>query len=654
MHLTRKEIFTLFCEESQQNLERMEDSLVKMHSSGICVERTAEIFRYIHTLKGSSANFKCTAMAEFAHMVEELLAVFRERPETFLPEYLSLLFQVVDALRQQLESVDFNHLETQSPPPAALVQGISHLLATVNGGAIDESLEPWLLDIMPVDGLMLEQLPQITSLLRQCMALGDTRVNCDGSLLSSPDFDPARLFLRWNIELDARITAAQIQKIESRFDRVCTFSFRRRPRVLTDEIQASLQQQSDEWVPAKVTSSGADMLRVPVGTIDTLSSDICELLSQQGELENLMELQEPQSGAFQKLRYKLDAWRRCAEDLQSSVMGLRMVKIEECFSRFYRLCAQLSLAQNKKVQLKTRGGDTEIDKLIFEPMVESILHLLRNAIDHGVQTPHERVESNKPEIATITIAASQRGGQVQVDVSDDGKGIDYTKLRVRMMQVTGRQAPFEPTIDQLNQFMFEAGVSTRTDASDVSGRGVGTDVVKENIERLDGQVMVESSSAGTKFSLQVPLTLALLAGQMVRYEGQRYVIPISFILETAKFESGKLSQVAPERFLYHFRGGSVPVIPLLGNYVDLSEIERSGNGYREYVVIVQVATVLAAIIVDSICGHQQFAMKNIDDHFKVVPGFSGGSILGNGQVVLVVDVTYQSRHIQKATYVAKG
>lgn len=691
MGLSREAIFELFIEESRLNLERMESALTRMHTNGVCADTTAEVFRYIHTLKGSSANFKCRAMAEFAHLVEELLAVFREKPETLLIEYVPTLFRVVDAFRQQLGTVNFSSPELQVEPPTDLVEKIDHLLKVTTGAQTDdeesspmaESEMPWAVTLIPVMGLDRKLHPQIPKIVRQFMALGDAKIACDVHSLAQ-DFDPTLLNLEWTLQLDAHISRTQIEKIEKKFQDICDIHFEReltettldKPArdampSLTDEgaTQAEIPQDLAVSDHVAISNAGNDVLRVAIEKIDALSGAVSELLLKQEELESIMKDASNKgcsTSAVSTLTQKIEGLRRSTQNVQSSVMTLRMVKMDNCFSRFHRLCLELGISQGKKVRLETHGGDTEIDKFVFDPISEALLHILRNAIDHGLSPPEERAATGKPEVGTIVLNASQRGGHVQVDVIDDGVGIDYTKLRVRMMQFLGDRAPKDPDITQLNHFIFEPGVSTRAGATDVSGRGVGLDVVKKNIESLDGTISVESSDAGTSFCLQVPLTLAILEGQLVDYKQESYVIPISFIVETLVFEPQKVSAISPGEFVYSFRGQSVALVPLVGSCLPELPLENSvensaqttlfdmsvqgaktKEGQCEYVVIVRVANTFAAILIDRVKCHQQFTMKNLDDHFVLIPGFSGASILGDGGVVLVVDIVYQCRELQK-------
>lgn len=657
MGLSQQDIFNLFIEESVENLDKMEHALVNMHTHGISEEATAELFRYVHTLKGSAANFRCTGIAKCAHILEEVLDQFRITPGLFRREYVPLFFESADVFRAEIGNLSFNDIKEKGGRVCgeALQQKLKLLLVGSEDEPDELSTRQWMLAIRLHDTTDADAIAKLPKVLRQFMALGDTTIDCMPSRLEDIEhLVVSDLVLMWELEINKSVLKSNIQKVITKYEKQYNFELSQRKLETQEglklaEAPSSGGLKSTDITPSSGSTASAspagqpnDVLRVSMAKIDLLSGAIGELLAKQADLEALL-TSEAQS-VEQKSTYSkstvtqtFDTLRRSTMELQSSIMTLRMLKMDLCFDRFQRLCAELSISQGKLVQLETIGGDTEIDKFVFESIVESLMHLIRNSVDHGMELPEERKKEGKLEQGTIQLTASQKGGYVVIEVRDDGRGIDYGRLAEKYNNMNGVAAGTEQSIKTLNQFIFESGVSTRTTASEVSGRGVGMDVVKQNIEQLDGNIQIGSVEVGSCFILKVPLTLAVLEGQLVCFRGDQYVIPISYIIETIRLDYSKVTLVCPGKAVYSFRGESIPIVPLVGNEIPPQD------GVKQSLIIVSVSDQLYGVVVEEVLGNQQITMKSLDENFILVPGFSGATVLTNGKAIFVVDVAHQVR-----------
>jgi two-component system chemotaxis sensor kinase CheA len=317
-------------------------------------------------------------------------------------------------------------------------------------------------------------------------------------------------------------------------------------------------------------------------------------------------------------------------------MGIRMVPVEMVFSRFPRMVHELGKQLGKDVELVMEGQATELDKTFIEMLVDPLTHLVRNAVDHGMETKEERLQSRKPVMGTIALRAASRGGHIQIEVVDDGKGLNRDRIYQKALD-RGLIAPgSRPSDEELNLLIFEPGFSTVEQVSDVSGRGVGMDVVRQNVRALGGHIEVESQPGrGTLIRLVLPLTLAILDGLTVRVGHETYVFPLASVLESFQRQADDVQTVKGDREVINLRGEFIPVVRLqrllaLGSEPDVS--------LRTLLVLVESEGRRAAMAVDELLGQQQVVIKSLETHYKRVEGISGATILGDGHVALILDV----------------
>ncbi|HZX81476.1 MAG TPA: chemotaxis protein CheW, partial [Lysobacter sp.] len=375
-------------------------------------------------------------------------------------------------------------------------------------------------------------------------------------------------------------------------------------------------------------------IRVATSKIDVLINLVGELVITQAMLRQRVEHLDPVQ--FEPLLSGIEQLTRNSRDLQEAVMGVRMLPVEFAFSRFPRMVRDLAGRLNKKVRLRTFGEATELDKGMIEKIVDPLVHLVRNAIDHGLEMPGERTAAGKDETGTITLTAQHQGGHILIQISDDGRGMNRERILAKARE-NGLAVPENPTDSQVWDLVFAPGFSTAEAVSDLSGRGVGMDVVKKNIVSLGGAVEVESRAGrGSTISIRLPLTLAILDGMTVAVGEEVFVVPLNTVVESLQPTAADVRTVANDARLVRVRDDYLPLVDLAGQF-GLPQTARQAQGGAPIAVVVESEGKRIALEVDDLLGQQQFVIKNLETHYRRVPGVSGATILGDGRVALIVD-----------------
>ena len=379
-------------------------------------------------------------------------------------------------------------------------------------------------------------------------------------------------------------------------------------------------------------------IRVSVEKIDRIVNLVGELVIAQAMMQQAVG--EAAKEQDEHLGHSLATLDRNTRDLQQAVMSIRMMPMEFVFSRFPRLVYDVSSRLGRKVQLRTQGHETELDKELIELLIDPLTHVVRNSIDHGIESPEERVKAGKPETGTIVMRATHRGGSVIIDVSDDGRGLDRHRILEKAREL-GMDAHDSMTDEQVWGFIFEAGFSTAREVTSLSGRGVGMDVVRRNITSLGGSVHVASTKGeGATITIQVPLTLAVLDGMIVSVGDEQYIVPLEFVAEAFKPGANDIRTIVNQASLVAVRGEQLPIVRL-EEVVQLKR--REGAVVEPLCLVVEVDSRRAAILVDSLIGQQQLVVKSLETNLHAVPGVAGATILGDGRVALILDVSAITR-----------
>ncbi|RLT92560.1 chemotaxis protein CheA [Ketobacter sp.] len=400
---------------------------------------------------------------------------------------------------------------------------------------------------------------------------------------------------------------------------------------------SAAKPQASKPAPAAgaAKSSESTSIRVAIEKIDNLVNLVGELVITQSMLGQLGS--EFDVSKLQKLQEGLAQLEHNTRELQESVMRIRMLPISFTFSRFPRMVRDLSKQLGKKIELKLLGEQTELDKTVMEKIGDPLVHLVRNALDHGLETPTDRRAAGKPETGTITLNAFHQGGNIIIEIMDDGKGLNRDKIlaKARNNGVIGAEEVLSD--EQIQELIFQPGFSTAEQVTDVSGRGVGMDVVRRNIQELNGSIEVKSiEGEGSTFTIRLPLTLAILDGQLIDVGRQTFIIPLVSIVESLQPDMSLINHVAGGCDVFRLRDEYIPIIKLW----EIFGVEpRTTNLAESLLVVVEVGNAKVALVVDDLLGQQQVVIKSMETNYKKVDGISGATILGDGTVSLILDIT---------------
>jgi two-component system chemotaxis sensor kinase CheA len=391
------------------------------------------------------------------------------------------------------------------------------------------------------------------------------------------------------------------------------------------------------------TAHETTFIRVSTEKIDLLVNLVGELVITEAMLARTGALAEEAGSAAADARLGagtgLADLSRHTRNLQEAVLAIRMLPISNVFQRFPRVVHELSARMGKKVELKMVGETTELDRGLIEKISDPLTHLVRNAIDHGLETPAERMAAGKPAHGTVTLRASQRGGNIVIEVSDDGRGLDRQRILARAAQRGMPIAPDAPDADVF-QLVFEAGFSTADKVTDVSGRGVGMDVVKRNIQALSGTVELHSTAGqGTRVTVSVPLTLAIMEAMTVAVGGETYVLPLASVVESLSVAHDELHTLPGHGDTLRVREDYLPVLHMAKLFPPQQPRENGGG----IAVIVETDGCKAVLLLDELVGQQQVVVKSLETNFRRVPGLAGATVMGDGSVALILDVPYLVR-----------
>ena len=407
----------------------------------------------------------------------------------------------------------------------------------------------------------------------------------------------------------------------------------------------------------KPAASGDTSIRVSIDKVDELINMVGELVITQSMLSQYGEAEKIDTAGIERLRDGLGQLERNTRELQESVMRIRMLPISFAFQRFPRLVHDLSSKLEKNIQLKMSGEQTELDKTVMEKIGDPLVHLVRNSLDHGIEKPDVRREKGKPEQGTVHLNAFHQGGNIVIEIIDDGAGLNKEKI---IEKAVGRGLLVEGEAvsdEQVHDLIFQAGFSTADVVSDVSGRGVGMDVVRKNIRSLGGTVEVISKvDVGSTFTIRLPLTLAILDGQLVKVGTETYIIPLISIIESLQVKMDKVNTVSGKGEVYRLRDEYIPVVRLY-HVFDVEPDNRELT--TGLLVVVEAEGEKVALFVDDLYGQQQVVIKSLETNFKKVDGVSGATILGDGTVALILDVKglmglYQKQTPVRDLYLVKG
>ena len=655
MDITR--FHAAFFEESRENLDAMEAGLLAMESGSADGETINVVFRAAHSIKGGAATFGFTAISELTHQLETLLDEARSGRRQLDADAIGALLVAGDALRGLLGAAEHGDAIDEANLRRAH-DGLAKMMGReVASAAKTEAKAPeiaeWRIGFKPAPSMFLSGNDPLR-ILRELSSHGELGVTAlDNTLPKFSELDPYEAYLAWDLMLPGSVPRSAIDDAFAWVEDQCELAIEGIPATSAVAPPPSpLPETPDNVVAIDTRNGGNDArkagagdtadssIRVAVNKVDALINLVGELVITQAMLRQRSTQLDPVANEL--LLSGLEQLDRNTRDLQEAVMGVRMLPVEFAFSRFPRMVRDLAARLDKKVRLRTSGEATELDKGVIEKIVDPLVHLVRNAIDHGLELPAERRAAGKDETGTISLNAQHQGGHIVIEISDDGRGLDRERI---LRKAAERNLPIgdNPTDAQVWDLVFHPGFSTAEQLTDLSGRGVGMDVVKKNIAALGGQVEIRSKKgAGTTVSIRLPLTLAILDGMTVAVGGEVFILPLNSVIESLQPAAGDVRTIAGEARVLRVREDYLPLIDLASQYglsAGASAHAHAGaNPGNGIAVVVEADGQRLSLEVDELLGQQQVVVKNLEANYRRVQGISGATILGDGRVALIVDV----------------
>lgn len=676
----------MFIEESKEHLQAINESLLALEQSPQALDIVNVVFRSAHTLKGMAATMGFEKMTHLTHEMENGLDLMRNGKLAVTLDVMDVLFRCVDILESQLTAI----IETGSDAEISVDEQVELVKAVIAGKPVSPTSAA---QVASETGAVLEESAAVvdfneyeSTILQQSQEKGFTAYKLTVTLAEKCVMRAARAYMVFDaierlgeiIKSEPRVEDLEEEKFDRGFMLVVLTKEEEETlkntalgvsEVETVDIQVVTSLQNDVVVAQQEVAATAvaaapivaptpelkveapqaqqktalptdhkksqlgKSVRVDIERLDVLINLFSELVIDRTRLESIArELNN------QDLVETVEHMSRISTDLQNIVMTIRMVPVETVFNRFPRMVRDLARDLNKKVDFIIRGQETELDRTVIDEIGDPLVHLLRNALDHGLESPEVRLANGKDEVGKVELIAFHSGNHVFIEISEDGAGIDRQKVLRKALErgiVDAQTAETLPD-SQVFDLIFHSGFSTADKISDVSGRGVGLDVVKTKIESLGGRVLVQSTPGkGTKFSIQLPLTLSIIQAMLVQIADEKYAIPLSSIIETAIIKKSDIKRVHKQAVI-DFRGSVVPLLSLEEIFSiprqELSELDEQN------VVIVRKGDKMAALVVDSFIGQQEVVLKSLGKYLTgSVMAISGATILGDGQVALIMD-----------------
>lgn len=669
----------VFIEESKEHIQACNEHLLELEKNPSDLAIVNEIFRSAHTLKGMSATMGYEDLANLTHQMENILDAIRQSKLSVSSELLDVVFLAIDHLEEMVQSISeggdgksdvaevIHQLKMiekgESPVPAAEKEIAAAVAVEEKSQASKNIYDEFEFTVLQESAEQGFDTYEITIALREDCLLKAARVfmvfealETVGEIIKSNP--PAEQLEEEQFDHEFTVTLVSKEKQETIFDKVNRVSEVDKVEVsklMVEELR-QLFHQSKETVPELETleehvetatsqaekqedgkkqtvksNAGNKTIRVNIERLDILMNLFEELVIDRGRLEQIS-----RDLNNQELHETVERMSRISGDLQNIILNMRMVPVETVFNRFPRMVRQLAKDLNKKINLEIVGAETELDRTVIDEIGDPLVHLLRNALDHGVETPSVRKAQGKPEEGNVVLKAYHSGNHVFIEIEDDGAGINRDKVLEKAInkKIITPQAAAGLTDKQVFELIFASGFSTAEKISDISGRGVGLDVVKNTIESLGGSVTIDSVlGKGSVFSIQLPLTLSIISVMLVGIQDEKFAIPLSSIIETAIVKNEDILNAHNQRVI-DFRGKVVPLL-FLKDIFEVPVINE--NSEYHSVVIVRKGDKMAGLVVDSFIGQQEIVLKSLGNYLANVFAISGATILGDGQVALIID-----------------
>ena len=694
MSIDIEQFHGVFFDESDEHLDDMEQLLMSLDVESPDPEELNSIFRAAHSIKGGSGIFGFDALMNLTHVMENLLDKARNNELSVTADIVNVLLETLDVLKDTL-----NAYRDETPVPEdSIAERIKILNGVINGQSTDAA---------PGDGDDASEVSvnaQNESAQDDSFGFFDDEPNSaieaaddsfgffdnepvnealshgDNTKSENNDDDGFGFFddeiSNNTVDAQTETTKAETAEVEQVFGffedtpsatnintsleiassnnaqsastQLNTATTSNNDKAPTSGVAPTTTQAKTPPKPPakKSTARESASIRVDTTKIDAMVNLVGELVITQSMLSMIGQDVEGQVG--ERLQLAIDELQRNTREIQESVMSMRMLPLTATFNRFPRLVRDLAGKLGKQVELVLQGGSTEIDKSLIEKIVDPLTHLVRNSIDHGIEMPDKRVGAGKPEKGTVILSAEQKGGSIIISIIDDGGGLHRDKI-LDKARSNGLTVSDDMPDSEVWQLIFQPGVSTAEAITDVSGRGVGMDVVRRNIESIGGRIDIESSvGEGSAFFIHLPLTLAIVDGMCVSVGKQIFVIPLLNIIESFQPTKQQLKTLGNDTVLY-IRDQYWPLVPLY----DFMEVEDAALSPTEgIVVLLESSKNRFGVLVDALVGQQQVVIKSLEEHYRKVAGIAGATIMGDGKVALIIDAdsiatTYTSSQIEE-------
>lgn len=638
------QFYNMFFDETEELLSNMEQLLLGLDITHPDIDDLNGIFRAAHSIKGGAGTFGCfDYLANTTHLLENALDLLRTGELTLRKEMIDIFLETKDVLTEQLTAYrDGGTPDQQSydricrqlrelalETDGALQDDPVQIAAELKNDSDCHVLRIVLSSIRPQDAKAIEAEMAIMGRILQTEEYGDALTIWVETTASVDDIDLVCGFIVNTDQRDVQISSHPTAAI------TVTVSDTDSPPDMTAEQHepASGKKSVDDRTVPSATSTGSSTLRVGVEKVDQIINLVGELVITQAMLVQTVQTMDPV--LHDRLVNGVEQLERNARDLQEAVMSIRMMPMDYVFSRFPRVVRENAMAMNKQIRLVTHGQATELDKSLIERIIDPLTHLVRNSIDHGIESPDERIRLGKDAEGVLTLSAQHSGGHIVIQVSDDGAGLNRERILAKAIE-QGLPVTENTPDDELWQLIFSPGFSTAEKVTSISGRGVGMDVVRRNIQSMGGHVHLSSvAGKGSVTRIVLPLTLAILDGMSVRVGDETFILPLSHVMESLQPESGQVHYVSDTELMLHVRGEYLPLVSLH----DVFDVQNAEMDVTQAIAVILKAEELRfALLVDHLVGQHQVVVKNLESNYRKIPGISAATILGDGSVALIVDV----------------
>ncbi|ENG2549868.1 TPA: chemotaxis protein CheA [Citrobacter farmeri] len=657
MSMDISDFYQTFFDEADELLADMEQHLLDLVPEAPDSEQLNAIFRAAHSIKGGAGTFGFTILQETTHLMENLLDEARRGEMQLNTAIINLFLETKDIMQEQLDAyksseepdaASFEYICTALRQLALEAKGETTPVVVANArlsvvdnttpeevvAAPEEKLRIVLSRLKPSEvALLEEELGNLTTLSDVVKGADSLAATLEGDIAE----DDVVAVLCFVIEADQiafeKVVTATAPVVQAEAADLVAVE---QPVVAVPAVKAIAGEpqtgRAEREKPARVSESTS--IRVAVEKVDQLINLVGELVITQSMLAQRSNELDPVNHG--DLITSMGQLQRNARDLQESVMSIRMMPMEYVFSRFPRLVRDLAGKLGKQVELTLVGSSTELDKSLIERIIDPLTHLVRNSLDHGIELPEKRMESGKNVVGNLILSAEHQGGNICIEVTDDGAGLNRERILAKALS-QGMAVNENMTDDEVGMLIFAPGFSTAEQVTDVSGRGVGMDVVKRNIQEMGGHVEIQSKQGtGTTIRILLPLTLAILDGMSVRVADEVFILPLNAVMESLQPRDDDLHPLAGGERVLEVRGEYLPLVELWKVF----EVEGAKTEATQgIVVILQSGGRRYALLVDQLIGQHQVVVKNLESNYRKVPGISAATILGDGSVALIVDVS---------------